>query len=365
MHADQEGSRKALEILLELHGSRPDFASAAWLANLAAMTIDEWPDAIPEDWRVPPEAFRSEREFPRFPDVAAEWGLADGDLAGGSVAEDFDGDGVLDLATSTWDPRGGIHLFRGRGDGRFEDVTADWGLAGLPGGLNMTSGDYDGDGDVDLLVVRGAWLGRDGKLPKSLLRNDGGRFVDVTFEAGLGVRHYPSQAAAFADYDNDGDLDLYVGNESDPRVRAPSQLFQNQGDGTFVDAGRELGVENLGFAKGVAWGDYDGDRWPDLYVSNMGSQNRLFRNLEGQRFKNVALKLGVGEPNRSFATWFFDYDNDGRLDIFVCSYHPILEGFAASHLGWETKAPGPALYRQTAPASSLPRRRRESTARPA
>ena len=132
-------------------------------------------------------------------------------------------------------------------------------------------------------------------------------------------------------------------------MRAPSQLFQNQGDGTFVDVAERRGVENLRFAKGVAWGDYDGDGWPDLYVSNMGSQNRLFRNLEGQRFKNVAPKLGVGEPNRSFASWFFDYDNDGRLDIFVCSYHPILEGFAASHLGWETKAPGPALYRQTAP----------------
>jgi hypothetical protein len=80
----------------------------------------------------------------------------------------------------------------------------------------------------------------------------------------------------------------------------------------------------------------------------MGTKNRLYRNLEGQRFKNVAHKLGVGSPDRSFATWFFDYDNDGRLDIFVCSYYPVLEGFAASHLGWETKAPGPALYRQTA-----------------
>ncbi len=111
-------------------------------------------------------------------------------MSGGAVADDFDNDGYLDIFVSTWDTRGQIRFFRNNRDGTFTERTAEAGLLGLYGGLNMVQADYDNDGDVDLLVLRGAWLRADGRHPNSLLRNDGeGTFTDVTFDAGLGEVH--------------------------------------------------------------------------------------------------------------------------------------------------------------------------------
>ena len=354
VHTDQQGSRRALELLVGMHERRPRDARAAWLTNLAAMTVGEWPEAVPEAWRIPDDTFVSEREFPRFEDVAPERGLASFDLSGGGVVDDFDGDGVLDVLTSTWDPAGGMHLFRGLGGGEFEEITAQAGLEGLYGGLNLVQADYDDDGDLDVLVLRGAWLGRAGRVPNSLLRNDGGRFVDVTFGAGVGRPFAPTQTASFADYDNDGDLDLFVGNESERGFKVPNQLFQNQGDGTFVDVAEELGLSDNAYTKGVTFGDFDGDRWPDLYVSNMGARNQLYRNRKGESFRDVTNKSLMAAPMNSFATWFFDYDNDGRLDLFVASYYPVVDDVARRYLGWTTPIAGPELYRQQADGGFKP-----------
>ncbi len=112
----------------------------------------------------------------------------------------------------------------------------------------------------------------------SLLRNNGnGTFDDVTEEAGLLSAH-PTQTAAWADFDNDGWLDLFVGHESSPDDPHPSQLFHNNHDGTFTEVGAANGLARLGFVKGVAWGDFNNDGRPDLYVSVKGGANHLFRN---------------------------------------------------------------------------------------
>jgi hypothetical protein len=226
--------------------------------------------------------------------------------------------------------------------------------------LNLFQADFDNDGRLDLLVLRGAWLGAEGRLRNSQLRNDLGgaenRFVDVTALAGLAYPAYPTQAAAWADYDSDGDLDLFIGNEAGVSLYMtageaedpyPSQLFRNNGDGTFTDIARRAGVINRRFAKGAAWGDFDNDGDPDLYVSNFGP-NRLFRNQGDATFADVAEPLGVTEPaGGSFATWFFDYDNDGWLDIFVADYSAPMAAIAASHFGRPTTGGHPILYRNT------------------
>jgi len=221
----------------------------------------------------------------------------------------------------------------------------------LTGGLNLIQADYDNDGDLDVLVLRGAWLREYGYHPNSLLANDGsGRFTDVTFATGLGEVHYPTQTAAWSDYDNDGDLDLYVGNETFPGQPCPSQLFENDGTGHFTDVASEAGVENSRYAKAVSWGDYDGDRFPDLYVSNFHGPNRLYHNLGDGTFVDVALEFGVSEPLESFPAWFWDYDNDGNLDLYVASY-PNADGparlflVAARYLGLPSTADLPRLYR--------------------
>ena len=166
-------------------------------------------------------------------------------------------------------------------------------------------------------------------MTNSLLRNNIDRgdatFTDVTEAAGLSEPALPTQAAAWGDIDNDGDLDLYIGNESrseDPTSphAYPAQLFRNNGNGTFTDVALSAGVANFRYTKGAALGDFDNDGDLDLYVSNVGP-NRLYRNEGDGTFVDVAAELGVEEPaGRSFAAWFFDYDNDGWLDLFVSAY---------------------------------------------
>jgi hypothetical protein len=170
VHLDQEGSRKAMEVLSSLLALDPDSASARWLLNLAAMTVGDYPDGVPELWRLPPEAVESQEDFPLFTEAAGEVGLAADNLAGGAVVDDFDGDGILDVLTSTWDPNGQLLFFHGKGKGRFEDRTEKAGLIGILGGLNLVQADYDGDGDLDAMILRGAWMRDRGRMPNSLLR---------------------------------------------------------------------------------------------------------------------------------------------------------------------------------------------------
>jgi hypothetical protein len=355
VHEVQDGSRGALPYLREVIDRAPAGSrwsvEALWLLNLAYMTLGEYPDAVPAGVRVPPEAFASQEPFPRFVNVAEPVGLNTFDLSGGVVVEDLDGDGWLDVMTSTWDPSGPLRLHRNDGAGGFDDRTRAAGLVGITGGLNLVHADYDNDGDADVLVLRGAWLGRDGAHPNSLLRNEGdGTFLDVTFEAVLAEVNYRGQTAGWADYDGDGDLDLYVGNEFTPgAMEAPCQLFRNEGDGTFVDVAPAAGVENFRFTKGVAWGDHDGDGDPDLYVSNLGHENRLYRNEGDGTFVDVAAELGVTRPIYSFPVWFWDFDNDGRLDLFVSGYGAPggttdLSDVVAGYVGLESRADRARLY---------------------
>jgi hypothetical protein len=367
IHDRTEGSRRAIQHLTELLGAVPAGSplalKARWLLNIAFMTLGEWPEHVPAHYLIPPSVFASEEDFPRFPNVARALGVDMFNLSGGAIAEDFDGDGDLDLLTSTADTRGPMHYSVNEGAVGFVDRTEEAGLTGLFGGLNMVHADYDNDGNTDVLVLRGAWLGLAGLHPKSLLRNRGdGTFEDVTFAAGLGERAFPTQTASWADYDLDGDLDLYVGAESTieldvetfpqggrERMREPGELFRNEGDGTFVDVAAAAGVENLRFAKGVVWGDYDEDRYPDLYVSNLGSENRLYRNRGDGTFEDVAPRLGVTGPRASFPCWFWDYDNDGDRDLYVALFDgssDALANVAASYLGAKMKKGyAPCLYR--------------------
>jgi hypothetical protein len=353
LHQDSTGSEAAIEHFtraLELAPPGSDVhVNALWLLNIAYMTLDAYPDGVPEKWRIPETTFRSATDFPRMPNRAPELGLDTFDLAGGAAIEDFDGDGLLDIFVSTYDPTEDPHFFRNDGQGGFEDASDAANLTGLRGGFNLIHADYDNDGDQDLLILRGAWLGAFGQVPKSLLRNNGhGRFTDVTFEAGLGETRYPTQTAQWADYDNDGDLDVYVGNESVSDSRPPCQLFRNEGDGTFVDVAPAAGVTNDRFAKSVAWGDYDDDGDMDLYVSNLGEPNRLYRNNDDGTFTDVAAEAGVEGPSWSFASWFWDYDNDGHLDIHSAAYPWSNGGLTAvvrSTLGLPHGVETTALYR--------------------
>jgi FG-GAP-like repeat/ASPIC and UnbV len=327
-----EGAIREYTRALELN---PNSYLSMWLLNIAYMQLGRYPQDVPEKWLAPPDLFKSEYDIGYFPDMAGIAGIHALELSGGAIIEDFDGDGLLDIMLSSSGPLDPMHFFHNNGDGTFTDRTREAGLADEIGGLNLVLTDYNNDGHPDVLVLRGAWWRQYGMYPLSLLRNNGdGTFDDVTEEAGL-MTIGPTQTAAWADYDGDGWLDLFVGHESRPGDVHPCQLFHNNRDGTFTEikapgsAAGKLGV-NLGFVKGVAWGDYDNDGRPDLYVSTMSGRSFLFHN-DGPRdsahpqtgdwlFTDVTEKAGLAGQRYTFPTWFFDYDNDGWLDIFAGGY---------------------------------------------
>jgi hypothetical protein len=207
------------------------------------------------------------------------------------------------------------------------------------GGLNLIQADYNNDGCLDVLVLRGAWekIGQ----RKSLLRNNcDGTFTDVTKQSGLALPATNTQAAVWADINNDGFLDLFVANEN-----GPTQLFLNKGDGTFQDISHAAGIDRTAFSKGVAAADYDGDGYIDLYVSNMGTANFLYHNNHDGTFTEVAEQAGVPGTGRGFATWFFDYDNDGWPDLFVTSYYPSVDESVRTYLDLPHNAGTLKLYK--------------------
>ena len=357
VHSMQRGSRAAVSHFEAVLARNPDDLAARWMLNIAYMTLGEYPGGVPAGQLLGPELFASDYDIGRFRDVAPALGLDVVGLSGGAVMEDFDRDGHLDIMASSWGLLDQLRYFRNRGDGTFADLTDAAGLTGVTGGLNAKQADYDNDGYRDLLILRGAWLNRPpatdgGRHPNSLLKNHGGsHFDDVTEPAGL-LTYHPTQTAAWGDYDNDGWLDLFVGNESFGDRRHACELFRNRGDGTFEDVAAATGMAIEGYVKAVVWGDYDNDGRLDLYVSRLNPEetNLLFHNEgatgpAGSGFSDVTTAAGVPGPPRSFPGWFWDYDDDGWLDIFVSGYEAGAGDVAADYLGLETSAQRPRLYR--------------------
>jgi hypothetical protein len=337
-HTERSGSERAIEYFERYLERVPSSLEARWLLNVAHQTLGTYPDKIPKAYLIPPSAFASKENVGRFVDVAPALGLDAMGGAGGAIVDDFDNDGFLDVVETTLDPCMPMSLYRNGGDGTFADVSARSKLAEQTGGINCVQADYDNDGWLDVFVMRGGW---EFPMRNSLLRNNrDGTFSDVTLESGLLSVDHPTHSAAWADYDNDGWVDLYVGHE-----HTPSQLFRNRGDGAFEDVSAKAGVGHTAFTKGVAWGDYDDDGFPDLYVSNYDADNFLYRNRGDGTFEEVAARLGVEKPRWSFPTWFWDYDNDGRLDLFVASYTFAGGEWVRPYLGLPRQGDSMKLYR--------------------
>ena len=265
---------------------------------------------------------------------------------GGAAFLDYDRDGYIDLyvCSGTWmegvssgekpDKLPHNHLYRNRYDGTFEDVTEKAGVGEPWYSMGVTVGDFNNDGYPDLYVTNYG--------PNVLLRNNGdGTFSDVTNRAKVSGGNEFSVGAAWLDYDNDGLLDLYVGNylDFDPAYKyyyAPdgfpgplaydSQkdvLYHNNGDGNFQDVTDSMGIVDIdGRAMGVGAGDYDMDGFMDIYVANDHTLNYLFHNEGGKKFIDRGTMSGTafsqaGEATVSMSVDFADYNNDGLLDMFV------------------------------------------------
>lgn len=198
---------------------------------------------------------------------------------------------------------------------RFEPVQPE--LFAAAGGQPNCWGDYDNDGRLDLFV------GFKKDMPNRLFHNDGGKFTDVAPALKMDDR-VDTRAASWGDFNGDGNLDLYVGFTRASGV--PSKLFRNDGHGKFTDVAHEMGVDVKGETRQISWIDFDNDGRVDLFVAFRDAPNMLFHN-EGNRFIDVAKDMGVDDPRKTVGAVWFDYNLDGRLDVFCANQDGTLNGF--------------------------------------
>jgi hypothetical protein len=339
IHTNKTGSSRAIELYEELLREDSADLESRWLLNIAYMTIGQYPSGVPGEWLLKglgedstgggtgrgagSDAGRG--PVKPFLETAMGTGLDVNNMAGGSLVEDMDNDGNLDVVTSSWDLEESMHYSHSNGDGTFTDRTALSGLKQITGGLNIMQTDYNNDGLKDIFVLRGAWKGHYGREPVSLLRNNGdGTFTDVTKASGLFSPH-PTQTAVWADFNNDGWLDVFVGAESSGDDIFPCELYLNNHDGTFTECALKANCQVIDFVKGVTAGDFNNDGWPDIFISSLSGEKRLLRNDGIQNgcvhFTDVAETAGIkANHSPTFSTWFWDFDNDGWPDILVCNY---------------------------------------------
>ncbi len=360
VHKLPAGSRKAIEHFTAYLNTEPEDLRVRWLLNLAYMTLGEYPHQVPQKFLVPIDRFQSKVDVGHFRNVAPLIGLTSRQTnqAGGSVFDDFTGDGLPDLFLTSLDFDRGASLFVNRGDGSFEDRSEAAGLADQIYALNVARADFDNDGNPDVVLLRGGW---EKPMRLSLLRNKGhGEFEDVTVASGL-AEPIATESAAWGDYDNDGLVDLFVcgeyrpplptGGSTPPDPRNRCRLYHNEGQGKFVDVAAAAGVADEQCSKGCAWGDYDADGRLDLFVSNFNAPCRLYHNEPDGTFRDAALEMGLSGPAHAFACWFWDYDNDGLLDLFVNDYSSSLADFVAAELKMPLgRSSRPRLYRNAGEA---------------
>jgi len=335
----KEESKIAIQYFTKYLAKIPGDIDVKWLLNLSYMTLGEYPAGVPPEYLIPEIDFQSKESIGRFVDIAPALGVDVMRSAGGVIVDDFDNDGLLDIVASSLDVCDPLKFFHNNGDGTFSDRSVQSGLASQLGALNAVQVDYNNDGCMDLLILRGGW---EYPQKKSLMRNNcDGTFTDVTDAIGLGGTVTSTNSAVWADIDNDGFLDLFIANEN-----SPSQLFHNKGDGTFEDISHAAGIDQTAFSKGVTAADYDQDGYVDFYVSNNSGANYLYHNSGNGTFTEVGRQAGVQAPVMSFATWFFDYDNDGWPDIFVTSYLSLsMTETLKTYLGLPYNAETLKLYR--------------------
>jgi tetratricopeptide (TPR) repeat protein len=245
-------------------------------------------------------------EMGRFKDVSSEAGINHTVEETSAAFADYDNDGFLDLYIVSKD---GDLLYKNSGKGTFEDVTSKANIGSKTGANKAIFVDIDHDGDLDLFEARS-----DLNL---LFRNNGdGTFREQAEKMGLSGDGFKSRDAAFGDFDDDGDIDLFVVNEN-----AGNSLYSNQRQGVFKDIAEKSGLKSSGASGAVAVGDYNNDGFSDLFIGSLtGGNHELFRNLGNGSFepeKNTRDIFAAIQKIKAYCATFFDFDNDGFLDLII------------------------------------------------
>jgi hypothetical protein len=355
VHIKPEGSSKAIELYSTILTKFPSDYEALWMLNIAYMTLGKYPAEVPQQWLIPNlDKDNSGYALKPFTDIGSSIGFNYKNCAGGLVLEDLNNDGYLDIITSDWNLNTPMHFLLNDTKGNFKDVSSISNISKVTGGLNMVHADYDNDGDNDIFVLRGGWMDAFGEQANSLLRNNGdGTFTDVTIKSTL-LSEKPTETAVWSDFNNDGWLDLFIGNESSRKQR-PCELFLNNKNGTFTEVAKQSHCNVVGTIKGVNAGDFNNDGLQDIIIS--GFEGRVLLKNKGvldksniPLFENATFTSKLDDLNGqafTFATWFWDYDNDGWLDIYINgygTYNEVAAFSAKDALGMETECTKLYLY---------------------
>ncbi len=301
-----EAARTAVEAL---QANPANERTRSWLW-LTAQKMGGYPAYVPAALQI---QIRAGYDTPtlQFEDIAAKIGLDKTSAGRGIAIFDYDNDGYQDILIAA--AHGGCNLYHNNGDGTFSDVSIGSGWDSCVNGFALTVGDYNNDGFADVFVTRlGFYAGE-----CQLFRNNGdGTFTDVTKEAGLKVWG-PGFTASWIDYDGDGNLDLFIANNLGGLFerKTPNRLFHNNGDGTFTEVTEKAGLSTMWPTIGGAWGDYDNDGKPDLFLSNGLGRSQLYRNNGDGTFTDVSKEAGIDALCFGSPAFWWDYDNDGWLDI--------------------------------------------------
>lgn len=320
VHQHTEPAKKAVEVLENRAREADKDPFDPWLLHLARAFLGQKNDE-----------FNAFQHFPDrlvpFSNLAPALGVDVTGLAGAAAIEDFNNDGLQDLFVTDMGVDRAPKFFlqvKGPDGNRFEDRSQAAGLSKLYGGLNFSLTDYNNDGFTDVYIARGGWLNRGGKHPNSLLKNNGdATFSDVTFETGL-LSFFPTQSSVWADFNRDGFLDLFIANET-MNDTFPCELYLNDKKGKFISAAREAGLHIAGFFKSTVGADFDGNGYPDLFVSAYEQPNRLLLNT-GVNENGIPVfksEPGLEEPISSFTALAADFNHDGRVDLVVSDYFAI------------------------------------------